>query len=189
MLIYTQLSSYGSSTVLSSPLLSFWNTTLSSPLLLLLPSVPAHEPTRLAADVAYGAEAKGLVSRPCSRCATIGECGKRSSGRRMVRWRWGLCAQRRAPWWLGGSACHKWSNQKNDFATRSNARWNIRSYRLQQREIYDKNNIIWSPEILTKNAFLQEQTEMFHAITFDQNSFFPIRGRLCNPAIETTDNN
>ena len=173
------------------PCSRFTNTTLSSPRLLLFPSMPAlsRRDWQRTLPAARRRSDSSRDSRPCSRCATIGERGKGSDGWRMVRWRWGLCTQRRVTWWLGGSACHKWSNQKNDFATRSNARWNIRSYRLQQREIYDKNNIIWSPEILTKNAFLQEQTEMFHAITFDQNSFFPIRGRLCNPAIETTDNN
>jgi hypothetical protein len=45
------------------PCCRFTNTTLSSPLLLLLPSMPAPEPIKLAVDVAYSTEAKGLASR------------------------------------------------------------------------------------------------------------------------------
>jgi hypothetical protein len=91
MLICTSLPSYGSSIVLSSlPYSRFTSTPLSSPLLLLLRSMPMPKPTRLVADVAYGVEANGLASRLCSRCAIVRERGKGSGRQRMVRWRWGM---------------------------------------------------------------------------------------------------
>jgi hypothetical protein len=106
--------------------------------------MPAPEPTRLAADVACDAEAKGLASRLARRAQDVQP--SKSAAKDPAD----------SGWFNDGGACalngerhggledpHVTSDlTKSDFATRSNARCNIRSYRLQQREIYDKNNII-----------------------------------------------
>jgi hypothetical protein len=71
------------------PYSHFANTTLFSPLLLLLPSISAPEPTRLAADVACSVEAKGLTSQLAP---VLKMCNRQWVRQRIWRrWRWDLC--------------------------------------------------------------------------------------------------
>jgi hypothetical protein len=83
MLIYTPLPFYESSTVLSSPLLLFRKHNIIVSLLAVAsPSIDAPEPRRLVAGVSCCVEERDSPrdSRPCLRCATIGERGKGSGG-------------------------------------------------------------------------------------------------------------
>jgi hypothetical protein len=144
MLICTPLLSYGSSTVLTSPLLLFREHNI-----ILSPAgSPPIDASACAGEISdrcclrRGGEGTRLATRaPCSRCATVESAVKDPAD---------------SGWFNDGGACalngerhggledpHVTSDlTKSDFATRSNARCNIRSYRLQQRETYDKNNII-----------------------------------------------
>ena len=129
MLICMPLPPHGSSTVLSSPLLLFRKHNI-----ILSPATSPIDASASADEIGgrrclwCGGEGTRLTTRTqCSRCATVGERGKGSGGRR----------------WFDDGGAHALNGgrhggledsrvtsdpTKSDFTTRSNARCNIRSY-------------------------------------------------------------